>query len=408
MAGKDVSQVRPHPFARRAGARACIAGIGVTTLSRDSGKTESQMAVEAILAAVKDSGLDLGSIDGIVKYSADSTKESTLVDVLGLERIKFHAEVGYGGTATVGSIALAEAAIAAGQANCIVCFRAMNGRSGMRFGRGERMLKSTAPGIATTDGTRTFGGALTGPFGLLSPSQMMGLWARRYAHECGFDDAKLTRGLAAVAMTQRAYAAKNVGAVLGGRPLSLDDYMSSRMIAEPLRLPDFCLEVDGGAAIIVVAADLAADAARRPVPILAVDRNLERGGDTPTLYHDRLDRLVSEHARDIFTIAGIAPEDVDVAGIYDATSVMVLMALEDYGFCGRGEAVDFAVSGQLGPGGQLPTNTNGGMLSEGYLHGINNLLEVVRQMRGESANQVADARIGFYTVGNGSLLLGGA
>ena len=105
---------------------------------------------------------------------------------------------------------------------------------------------------------------------------------------------------------------------------------------------------------------------------------------------------------------GIEPEDVDVAGIYDATTAMVLMALEDYGFCGRGAAVDFAAAGNLGPQGRLPTNTSGGMLSEGYLHGINNLLEVVRQMRGESPNQVAGARVGFYTVGNGSLLLGGS
>ena len=314
---------------------AAIVGVGMTRLSRDSGKTEQQLAVEAILKAVEDSGLDLHSIDGIVKYTADSTKESTLVDVLGLSGIKFFAEVGYGGTATTGVIALAQAAIAAGQARCVICYRAMNGRSGMRYGRGERMLKARSPGIAVADGVRTFGGALTGPFGLLSPSQLMGLWARRYAHEFGFDDNTLSSGLAAVAMTQRAYAAKNQGAVLGGRPLTLADYQSSRMIADPLRLPDFCLEVDGGAAILVAAADFAADAARKPVPILAVDRNLERGGDTPTLYHARLDRLVSERARDIFTHAGIQPDDVDVACIYDATSIMVLMALEDYGNAAR-------------------------------------------------------------------------
>ena len=389
---------------------AAIAGIGMTSLSKASGRTEQQLAVEAILEAVKDSGLDLPSIDGIVKYSADSTKESTLVDVLGLPNVRFFGEVGYGGTATAGVIALALAAIASGQARCVVCYRAMNGRSGMRYGRGERMLKSRSEQVAIADGSRTFGSALTGPFGLLSPSQLMGLWARRYAHEFGFDDETLSSGLAAVALTQRAYAANNPRAMLRNRPLSLEDYYASRMIAEPLRLPDFCLEVDGGAAILVVDPEWARLRARKLVPILAVDRNLERGGDTPTLYHERMDRLVSDpaRARRIFSLAGIDPTDVDVAGIYDATSVMVLMALEDYGFCGRGEAIEFAKAGELGMRGKLPTNPHGGMLSEGYLHGINNLLEVVRQMRGESVNQVADARIGFYTVGNGSVLLGGS
>ncbi len=408
IASADMDEKKSNKSRRQPAAQlAAIAGIGMTKLSKESGKTEQQLAAEAILAAIEDSGLDLQSIDGIVKYSADSTKESTLVDVLGLSNVRFFAEVGYGGTATAGVIALAQAAIASGQARCVVCYRAMNGRSGMRYGRGERMLKSKNDNIAIADGSRTFGSALTGPFGLLSPSQLMGLWARRYAYEFGFDDETLSSGLAAVAMTQRAYAANNPHAMLRDRPLSLKDYQSSRMIAEPLRLPDFCLEVDGGAAIIVVDQELAKDRARKPVPILAVDRHLERGGDTPTLYHERMDRLVSERARRIFSLADVSPEDVSVAAIYDATSVMVLMALEDYGFCGRGEAIEFAKTGQLGIQGKLPTNPHGGMLSEGYLHGINNLLEVVRQMRGESVNQVAGARVGFYTVGNGSVLLGG-
>jgi acetyl-CoA acetyltransferase len=198
----------------------------------------------------------------------------------------------------------------------------------------------------------------------------------------------------------------NPNAVLADRALTIDDYLTSRMIATPLRLPDFCLEIDGGAAIVVAAPGLAADAKRKPVDILAADRNLERGGDTPTLYVDRLERIAPPGGRDIFRLAGIRPSDVDVASIYDATSVMVLMALEDFGFCERGEAASFVLAGSTGPAGRLPTNTNGGMLSEGYLHGINNLVELVRQMRGESVNQVGGAKIGFYTVGNGSLLLG--
>ncbi|MES2999584.1 MAG: lipid-transfer protein [Pseudomonadota bacterium] len=386
--------------------RTAIAGIGTTRFSRDSGLTEQQLAVQAIMAAVADAGLDLASIDGIVKFTADSTKESTLVDVLGLPGIRFFAEVGYGGMATAGALAVANAAVASGQARCVVCYRAMNGRSGVRFGRGERMIREGGDDTAYADGERTFGSALTGPFGLLSPSQQMGMWAQRYAHVHGIGKDKLTRALAEVAIVQREYSRNNPNAVLGGKPLTLADYMDSRFIATPLRLPDFCIEIDGGAAIVVTAMDLAFDATRKPVEILAASQSLKPYGDTPALYTAELERHAPEAAREIFAMAGIQPADVDVAAFYDATSIMVPMMLEDLGFCGRGEAMDFVLEGGTRIGGALPVNTQGGMLSEGYLHGFNNALEVVRQMRGESVNQVPNAKVGLFSVGYGSVVLG--
>src|SRR5690554_1128043 len=386
--------------------RVAIAGIGTTKFSRSSGLSELQLAVQAITNAMQDAGLDLGSIDGIVRFTADSNKESTLVNALGLPDLRFFAEVGYGGMAAAGSIAVARAAVASGQARCVVCFRAMNGRSGLRFGRGERTLRAEDDQIAYADGERTFGSALTGPYGLLSPSQLMGMWAHRYAHTFAISHEKLTRTLAEVAIVQREYSHRNENAVLGQKALSLDDYMSSRMIASPLRLNDFCIEIDGGVAIIVTAMDLARDASRKPVEILAANQALKPQGDTPALYSDPIERHAPSAARDIFAVAGIEPADINVAALYDATSVMVPMLLEDLGFCSRGEAADFILSGETKIDGMLPTNTHGGMLSEGYLHGMNNALEVVRQIRGEAANQVAGARLGLFSVGYGSVLLG--
>lgn len=268
------------------------------------------------------------------------------------------------------------------------------------------MLRSETDDVAYAAGERTFGSALTGPFGLLSPSQQMGLWAHRYAHVFGIELDRLSRALGEVAIIQREYSRLNDNAVLGTKPLTLAGYLESRMIASPLRLPDFSIEIDGGVAIVVTAMDLAKDATRKPVEILAANQSLKPYGDTPALYASDLERHAAESAREVFAIAGVQPADVDVAAFYDATSIMVLMLLEDLGMCDRGEAPDFILRGGTRLTGALPTNTHGGMLSEGYLHGLNNALEVVRQLRGESANQVADARVGLFSVGYGSAVLG--
>lgn len=395
--------------ARPATLRRCaIVGIGSTAFSRCSGMSEQQLAVQAILRAMEDAGLDLGSIDGIVRFSADATKEATLVHLLGLDGLRFFAEAGYGGTAAGSALAIARAAVAAGQARCVICYRAMNGRSGVRFGRGERMLRPIADDLAHADGERTFGSAVTGPFGLLSPSQQMGLWANRYAYKYRIDQEKMIRMLGEIAMVQRAYAQANPNAVLRDKPLTFPGYLESRMIASPLRLPDFCIEIDGGVAIVVAAMDLARDATRKPVEILAASQALKPHGDTPALYAHDLEQHAPAFARAVFAEAGILPDEVDVLSVYDATSIMVPMQLEDLGFCERGEAPDFILSGGTRLAGKLPTNTHGGMLSEGYLHGINNALEIVRQLRGEANNQLPDPHIGMFSVGYASILLGGS
>jgi acetyl-CoA acetyltransferase len=386
--------------------RAAIVGIGCTAFSRDSGLSEQQLAVQAITAAMSDAGLNLDCIDGLVKFTADATKESTLVNLLGIDDLQFFGEVAYGGMAAGAGLALANAAVASGQARCVVLWRAMNGRSGTRFGRGERMLRAGSDTLAWADGERTFGSALTGPFGLLSPSQQMGLWAHRYSHVHGIPAEKLERTLAEVALVQREYGCNNPNAILREKPLTLVAYQDSRMIATPLRLPDFCPEIDGACAVVVAAMDLARDATRKPVEILGAHQSLKRSGDTPALYPQDLERHAPESARQVFAAAGVEPADIDVACVYDATSIMVPMLLEDLGFCERGGAPDFILGGGTRLDGALPTNTQGGMLSEGYLHGLNNALEVVRQLRGESCNQLPDAHLGLFSVGYASLVLG--
>jgi acetyl-CoA acetyltransferase len=399
--GPAMAATRSRPLRR-----AAIVGIGSTPFSRESGLSEQQLAVQAISAAMDDAGLRLDSIDGLVKFTADATKESTLVNLLGIDDLRFFAEVAYGGMAAGAGLAIANAAVASGQARCVVLWRAMNGRSGTRFGRGERMLRGESDRLAWADGERTFGSALTGPLGLLSPSQQMGLWAHRYAHVHGIAPDKLERMLAEVALVQRAYGRNNSNAILRDKPLTLASYGDSRMIATPLRSPDFCPEIDGACAVVVAAMDLARDATRKPVEILGAHQSLKRSGDTPALYSEDLECHGPEGARAVFAAAGVEPADIDIACVYDATSIMVPMLLEDLGFCARGEAPDFILGGGTRLDGALPTNTHGGMLSEGYLHGLNNALEVVRQLRGESCNQLPEPRLGLFSVGYASVVLG--
>jgi acetyl-CoA acetyltransferase len=232
----------------------------------------------------------------------------------------------------------------------------------------------------------------------------MALWARRYAATHAIPEERLVQALGTIAVTQRENAQANPRAVTYGRPLTMDDYLAARPIASPLGLYDLCRETDGAAAVIVARPELGNG---RGVRILAARQHLVPYGEPVPVYIRDLTRMVSARAVDtVYADAGIGPRDVDVAAIYDATTVMVLLALEDYGMCGRGEAVDFVMDGGIAAGGRIPVNTNGGLLSEAYVHGMNLIVDAVEQLRGASANQVAGAEIALVAVRGGSLILG--
>jgi acetyl-CoA acetyltransferase len=203
---------------------------------------------------------------------------------------------------------------------------------------------------------------------------------------------------------QRAYAQTNPRAVTRGRPLSLDDYLAGRMIASPLRIYDLCRESDGAAAIIVTAPRRSS---RRAARVVAASQHLFPYSDPLPVYPPDITRLTTEReVSDLFAQAGVPRSAVDVAIIYDATTVSVLLTLEDYGFCARGRAPEFLIDGQHGPTGRLPINPHGGLLSEGYVHGLNSVIEGVRQVRDEADNQVSGARLVLVSVRGAALLLG--
>lgn len=370
--------------------RTAIVGIGHTEYSRDSGRSELSLACEAIRAAVEDAGLRLADIDGFTKYTMDNNDPIDLARNLGIPRLRYFAEVNYGGAGgPVGSILLAAIAVATGQADAVVAFRAMNERSG----RGTPRLGQALVGDVAT-GTASY----LAPYGLFSPAQMVALAARRHMHLYG----TRSEDFAEIALTCRHHANFNPQALMYGRPLTLADHQASRMIASPLRLYDCCLETDGGAAVVVTRADRARDLRHPPVYISAA--GLGGGAWNHRFMVKDCEARETEStviARQLFRDAGITHADIDVLFIYDHFTPLVLMALEDFGFCARGEAKDFIQGGRLRwPDGELPMNTSGGNLSEGYIHGMQNNIEAVRQLRGTARCQVKDARHAFVSAGN--------
>jgi acetyl-CoA acetyltransferase len=386
-----------------------IVGIGQTEFSTNSGRSELRLALEAIVAAMADAGLEINDIDGLVRYTWDNTSEAAIVNALGLPSLKYYGETEFGGVNCCGAVAQASAAIEAGLASCVVFYRSLNARSGVRFGRGERVL-SEEGGHLVSRQPEPPGDIYSAPFGLLVPGQHHALYAQSYMGRYGLDEEAVTQMLGSVAVTQRAYANRNTRALLKDRTLSMDDYRAGRVISAPLRVFDYCLETDGAMAIVIVSRERARAMRAKAVDVLAAGQFIRPGSVPMYLYAPATWSLAPEQVgQELFGKAGLSASDIDVAMIYDATSVMVPIALEDFGFIGRGEAPAFLGSNQHGPGGQLPVNTHGGLLSEGYFHGLNTIAEAVRQLRGESANQVAGAKTAFVTLrGASSMVLGQA
>lgn len=367
--------------------RACIVGVGETEYAKWgtlTDRSELELACEAIERAAADAGLDVPQIDGVVSFGLDRTPPAMLQFALGLPSLRVAALAWHpGGGGICGAVALAAAAIEAGQAQYVAVFRSLCQRPEDRYGR----YKDDRPFVN-----------FNAPFGLFAPASMMALVMRRHMHEYGTRAEHLGR----VAVSTRANAQRNPRAVMRSRPMSAEDHLGSRLIAEPLRLYDCCLESDGACALIVCSQERARDLARTPVAILASAVGSEAGWGAGAFGGHNMPAGVytSGNARplahELFARAGVTPADIDVAQIYDAFTAMVLLSLEDYGFCGRGESGDFVAAGSIEwPGGALPVNTAGGNLSEAYIHGLNLVVEGVRQARGESTAQVDGARTSF-------------
>ena len=370
--------------------RTAIAGIGQTEFSKDSGRSEMRLAVEAASMALDDAGLSPKDVDGFSTFTMDSNEEVEVARNLGAGDLTFFSRIHYGGGAACAVVHQAAMAVATGEANVVVCYRALNGRSWGRFGASAHS-KPTAERIH-------YGWYF--PYGLTTPAGWVAMFAKRYMHTFGLESADL----GAVSVAHRAFAATNPSAWFHGKPITLEDHQRSRYIVEPLRLLDCCQETDGGVAVIVTSVERARDLRRPPAVIRSAAQGSGAGQEEMTSYYrDDLTRIPEAEvvANRLWDRAGITPEDVQTAVIYDPFSPFVLMQLEAFGFCGYGEATDFVCDEGIGPGGNLPVNTNGGQLGEGYIHGMNGVAEGVRQVRGDAANQVAGVSNVLVTSGVG-------
>jgi acetyl-CoA acetyltransferase len=366
-----------------------VVGVGESEYYRRGGSplTEFQLACMAIRRAVADAGLQLRDVDGLASYM-DRDEPVRLSAALGLGALKFTGQTfGGGGNGSGAAVTLADAAISAGYAETVVVFRSLAQGQFHRYGR-------------PSTGRRARGSAAyTAPYGLVSPAQICAIQTMRFMHEHGIKP----ESLAEIVLASYAHAQTNPRAVRYGQPLTMDDYFAARWIAEPFRLYDCCPENDGAAALVVTTAERARDLAQPPVAIVAGAHGLEhRDGipafnevDFPTAFY----RTV---AADLWARAGAGPEDVDVAQFYENFSGPVLMAIAEMGFCAPEDLNDFVAGGRIrSPDGVLPINTSGGNLGEGYIHGMGNVVEAVRQVRGDSTAQVPDVELSLSVSGPG-------
>ncbi|MEK3937172.1 thiolase [Sporosarcina sp. FSL W7-1349] len=372
-----------------------VVGVGEYERSRKSGTTPLQMALVAARNALQDAGLEASDIDGIMNYSTggDSCTSHEVATYLGA-RPKYVKDISGGGSSTEMLIGDAIGMIDAGLLNTVLIYRSMNGASGQLVGRGydPNMLQNALPG-----------GSFIIPYGSASPSQWFGIFATRHMHQTGLTKEHLGQ----VCIDFYEHAQRNPKAHLNGKTLTMEEYLNTPDISSPFNIHDCCLELDEANAIIVTSADRAKDCKSRPVYIMGIT---PRETHPHAHYWSDLDQVAADHvAPALYQSAGVKPEDIQVAAIYDCFSWVVLRQLEAYGLAPRGEVGDFVAAGNLKMGGKLPTNTAGGMLAEGYTHGMNNVLEIVRQLRHEykgSDRQVEDCEIGICTGWSGPDLAG--
>lgn len=384
--------------------RAAIAGIGQTRFAKLLEQSEYEMAVEAIFNACDDAGISPKQIDGLVRYDMEQIDEEQLLAALGNPLIRWFAGTGWGGGGAVSVLVLAATAIAAGMADTVLVYRsrARGKRSG--YGahphHGGRYWERVGTSLPELNGWHI-------PQGLVSAFQEMAMLSMRHRIDYGTTDDQY----ADVAIAFREHAIRNPNAVMR-KPMKRADHHNSRMIADPLRVFDCNIETDGAVAMIVTSVERARDL-RQPPAIIAA------GAMAAGSHHIRLSTLFERSreedsavrvGKQLFEMAGARPADVDAAFFYDFFTSLVIIAVEDYGFCKRGEGGPFVENGGLAwPNGRLVTNTNGGQLSEAFIHGVNNSLEAVRQIRGTSTSQVQDCELvlvaGANTDPTGAVLL---
>jgi acetyl-CoA acetyltransferase len=374
--------------------KGAITGVGETAYSRASGKSVLALQLEASLKAIDDAGLTPKDIDGVIAYAPSAVVAEDFITNFGIPDLRFSAATPMGGASCVAAVQCAIAAISAGICNHVLLPIGRNGASGGRIATRVQQM----PQFRTI-------GEFEMPLGAIAPAQLYAPMARRHMELYG----TTSRHLAEIAVNTRTHALLN-GRGMMTKPLTVEEHQSSRMIADPLRLFDCSLESDGGCAIVVSGADRARDMKQRPVIVMGV---AEGHPDSPSAITQRPDltRLgLAKAAPKAFAMAGVTHADIDVAEVYDCFTYIVLCQLEDMGFCRKGEGGDFVMNGTIALDGKLPLNTHGGLLSQAHMAGVNHVIELTRQLRGEAGKaQVKNAEIGLVTgygdLGDGSIAI---
>ena len=344
-----------------------ICGVGETTYVRGSDRTTRGLATWAIRNAMEDAGLKPGDIDGMLSYSSgDSTFSPFVAGDLGI-RLNFYMDVFGGGSSTEALVGIAIGVIEAGMCNTVVIFRAMNGYSQVRVG--GTGARAVAPITANNLHDRAYGWQ--------SPGQWFAPTFMRHMYDYGTRPEQV----AMVKVAHSEHASNNPKAYYKQR-VTVDDVLSSRMICKPLHLLDCCVETDNATAIIVTSADRAYDCRHTPALIQSVVGRCCKPRIDMHYQTGPISTVAGHYAKDIlWTNAGLGPEDIDITGSYDAFTFTTMLQLEDYGFCKKGEGGDYVSDGTIQLGGKRPNNTSGGHLCEGYTHGLNMVVENVRQLR---------------------------
>jgi acetyl-CoA acetyltransferase len=377
--------------------RAAIVGIGETEYVRGAGSTPVEMMVEAAHAALAEAGLRGRDLDGIIPPPVYTTAEE-LAATLGVVDLRHAVTVEMGGASPVAAIGHAARAVTEGIASAVLVVVGWNGYAAMRPKPGARRVRP--PEFqATLRAFRDF----YRPYGAVLPVQVYSWIATRYQRLYGVPpDAPGT-----VAVAMRKHARMNPKAVMREKPLTMEDYLASRWVTEPMRLYDCCLETDGACAVIVTSAERARDLAKPPVAVLGAAEGHPYPADDIPARTDMLKIGLHDAGPRALAEAGVHAASADLLGIYDCFTWTVLWQIEALGLCGRGEAKDWVRGGRIELGGEMPINMNGGLLSEAHVWGLNNVVEVVRQLRREAeGRQVAGAELaivtGYGDLGDGS------
>lgn len=383
--------------------RACIVGIGETKYVRKPGSGMSQLGIQlqAATRALADAGIAARDVDGIMPFPNLGNAEEIAAS-LGCRNLRYAATIHMGGAAPVASLQAAATAVTSGTASYVLIPAGWNGYSGARAAQTVAQDTSSIPGGAIA---RDF----YLPFGLTAPPQWYSLMARRHMHEFG----TTSEQLGAIAVAMRKHAQHNPNAVMQGKPLTLDDYLASPMLADPYRIFDCCLETDGAAAVIVTTEERARDLAGKPVFHVAGAAGQPYPADEITTRPDMFETGLTIAAPEAFDKAGLRPDEMDFANIYDCFTFELLQQLEEVGFCKRGEGGSFVEGGRIELGGALPVNTHGGLMSEAHVLGMNHIVESVKQLRGDATGrQIEGARLGVVTgwgdFGDGSIAILGS